>query len=404
MKNIKIIFITILSLQAFFSFSQQKAMGLVIPSDLEFRKLNTVQSNYIQDGQKVYDLTVSKYGDENAAFFDLRTLNGVTSVKDQGSCGSCWAFAAVATIESSHALINNENLDLSEQSFVNCVSSSKGCNGGWYDFAYNWLLENDAEVALEGQAPYQKVQNTCTLSEGKSNVKIANYKFISGNPSVQEIKNLLIRHGAMAVALDANTSQFLNYKGGVIKTMNTQPTHAVTLVGWDDNKEAWLIKNSWGKYWGIDGFAWVAYNSSGLTAFSWVDVTKNDANPEPEPEPNPEPNKDLIEIDFVHVLGSLQVHQELYVKVNDEEPKIFGMNKKGIKYHNRIFVPKGKHKFEIITKSIIKKDKKKSMIFGISRGQITVKENKSYKLVYKNRIQKTNVFKLTLEKDDIKID
>jgi hypothetical protein len=402
MKSIRIIFSTILALSTFFSNAQQKGTGLIFPSEKEFRKLNVVQSNYIQEGQKVYDLRAAVYGDANATSFDLRNNEGITSVKDQGSCGSCWAFAAIATIESSHALINNEKLDLSEQSFVDCVSNSSGCLGGWYDFAYDWLLQNDAEVVLEGQAPYKKKQNSCLLSEGKSNVKIANYKFLSGNPSTEEVKNLLTRHGAMAVALDANSSEFLNYTSGVIRSGNTIPTHAVTLIGWDDNKEAWLIKNSWSKNWGLDGYGWVGYNTSGLTAFSWVDVTKNDVAPEPKPKPNPD--KDLVEIDFVHALGSLQVHQELYVKVGDKEPKIFGMNKKGVKYHNRVFVPKGKHKFQIITSTIVKKDNKKSMIFGISQGKITVKEDKTYKIVYKKRIKKSNVFKITLEDDDIKVD
>tara|TARA_R110001592_G_scaffold57253_3_gene174016 strand:+ start:628 stop:1824 length:1197 start_codon:yes stop_codon:yes gene_type:complete len=398
MKNIKIVFIAMFSLCSFFSNAQQKSMGLVVPTDQEFRKLFKVQGAYIQDGQKVYDLTISKFGDENATSFDLRDFDGVTSVKDQGNCGSCWAFAAVATIESSHALINKEKLDLSEQSFVNCVDNSGGCSGGWYDFAYNWLLENDAEVSLEGETPYQKIQNTCTLSDGKSNVKISNYNFIEGNPSTEEVKNLLVRHGAMAVALDANTNDFLNYKSGVINTMNTKPTHAVTLIGWDDDKQAWLIKNSWGTYWGLDGYGWVGYNTTGLTGFSWVDVTKGDAAPEPKPE------KELVEIDFVHALGSLQVHQELYIQVGRNKAKIFGMNKKGVKYHNRIYVPKGKHNFLIITTTIIKKDNKKSMLFGVSKAKITVKDDKTYKLVYKDRIKKSNVFNLTLEEDDIKVD
>ncbi|SDR98697.1 Papain family cysteine protease [Polaribacter sp. KT25b] len=398
MKNLRIVFITMLSLYSFFANAQQKGTGLVVPTDQEFRKLFKVQSGYIQDGQKIYDLTLTKYGDENATSFDLRDYNGVTSVKDQGTCGSCWAFAAVATIESSHALINKEKLDLSEQSFVNCVNDSNGCSGGWYDFAFNWLLENDAEVALEGQTPYETVQKSCALSEGKSNVKLANYNFISGNPSTVEIKNLLVKHGAMSVALDANTFEFQNYNSGVIKTMNTFPTHAVTLIGWDDDKEAWLIKNSWGVNWGLNGYAWVGYNTSGLTAFSWADVTKNDFLPEPNND------TDLVEIDFVHALGSLQVHQELYVKIDDEDPKIFGMNKKGVKYHNRVFATKGKHKFEIITTSIIKKENKKSLIFGYSSANVNVKKNKTYKLVYKERLKESNIFKLTLEEDDIKVD
>jgi hypothetical protein len=83
--------------------------------------------------------------------------------------------------------------------------------------------------------------------------------------------------------------------------------------------------------------------------------------------------------------------------------KIFGMNKKGIKYHNKVYLSKGKHEFEIITKSIIQKDNKKSMIFGLSKGKINVKVDIAYKLVYKSRVNESNVFKLVLEADDIKV-
>ncbi|GGG45014.1 C1 family peptidase [Bizionia arctica] len=398
----KYLVFTIITLCSFFAKAQEnKGRGIQLPTDNEFKEIFKIQSNYVQGGQKIYNLTSSVYGDANAPTFDLRDINGLTSVKDQGSCGSCWAFSAVATIESSNLLINKKYLDLSEQSLVNCVADSQGCEGGWYDHAYSWLLLNNKDVALEDEIPYKNSDLSCSLYEGNSNVKIANYNFLIGNPSIEEIKNALVRHGALAVALYSNNTQFSNYKGGVIKALNSAPDHAVTIVGWDDTQEAWLIKNSWGTAWGINGFGWVGYNTTGITAFSWVDVTRNDVIEESELEPKSD--LDLVEIDFVHVLGSLQVHQELYVKIDDDLVKIFGMNKKEIKYHNKVYVSKGKHEFEIITKSIIKKDNKKSMIFGISLGKINVTEDVSYKLVYKSRVNESNVFKLSLEADDIKI-
>ena len=382
--------------------AQENGKGLIKPSSEKFNKLISLQTTYLQGGEKVYNLTNSSYADPNASSFSLSRINGLTSVKDQGSCGSCWAFTSMATIESSHKLRNNEIIDLSEQFLVNCAPSN-GCSGGFYDTVYSWLTFNNTNVVGEADMPYQNVQNTCALTED-TNVRLANWSTLGVSPSVDEIKKALSEHGALSVAIHAPSGMPSYQKNTVYRGYNNLVVnHAVNLVGWDDDKQAWRIKNSWGTAWADNGYGWLAYNSHSLGYVTWVDVARNDANTEPIDDDKKE-TEALFELDFVHVLGSLQDHQELYIKIDDEEPKIFGMNKKDIKYHNKVYVTKGKHKFEIITKSIIRKEDKKSMLFGYSKGKFNIKEDKAYKLVYKSRVKKSNVFKLALEKDDIKID
>ncbi len=404
MKNYKY---AIIALTLIFSISviaqEKKGTGLVIPSPKEMLKNLRFQSNYVQGGEKLYEKTIPTFGDADATVFDLRTLNGVTTAKDQGTCGSCWSFSAMTAIESSQLLTNKENTDLSEQSLLDCVINNGCAGGGWYHEVFNWFLTNQNEAITENQLPYKNQQIGCSIENGNSKVKVANWNLVGLYPSRDEIKNALVRHGALSAGIFCNYNEFYAYEGEtVLQGNNYEPGHAINIVGWDDNKQAWLIKNSWGTGWGDNGFAWIAYDSHGLSYVTWVDVVRND--PEPEPEPIiEEDEEDLVEIDFVHVLGSLQEHQELYVEINGQE-KRFGMNKKGVKYHNRVRVPKGKHEFVVITKSIIRKDNKKSMIFGVTKGTIKVNENKAYKLVYTERVKKSNVFKLSLAEDDIKLD
>lgn len=406
-------FITLITLVlAVFNSNGQddKSRGLIPPSPEEYKNNVTLQSNYIGQGQQIYLRTKTKFGDATAASFDLRDVNGVSGVRNQGGCGSCWAFATAAALESSNLLINQEEVDISEQHFVDCAPSG-GCQGGFYDNVFNWMLSYDIGSKTETEQPYEEMQNQCTPSSG-GGLKVANWSSLGYFGTVQLVKDAIVTHGAVATALFTRAPEFANHDGKtVIRGYQNAPIdHAVVIVGWDDSKQAWLIKNSWGEYWGDNGYGWVGYDSCGIGYFSWVDVVKNDSGPEPVPVPDEkeeemadEEEEEPIVIDFVDVLGDLQLHQELYVKIDDKEPIVFGMNKKNTKYHNRIALDKGQHEFEIITKSILSKDDKKSMIFGMTKGKLDATMDKAYKLVYVDRIKKSNVFRMELKADDIEV-
>lgn len=401
MKTKNIITISLLFLSVLFGNAQEYSRGLVLPDAEEMLELLRIQSQYVNGGEKVYNMTLKSYGDANASRFDLRDIGAVTPVKFQGNCGSCWAFSAHAAIESNHLLRNKETTDLSEQTLVNCVEQSN-CQGGWYHYAFEMLRQNQDEVATERQAPYQGVEMSCNTTDGNSEVMVTNWNMLGMYASKEQIKEALVTHGALSAALFSKYAGFMNFSGDEpLRGMNYQPDHAIAIVGWDDDKQAWLIKNSWGENWGNNGYGWIGYDSHSLSYVTWVDVATKDR--QPEPKPVPVEDEELFELDFVHVLGSLQDHQELYIEINGQQ-KVFGMNEKQVKYHNKVYVPEGEHEFMIVTKSIIRKDDKKSMIFGITKGKIDVTKDRSYKLVYTERIKESNVFKLALAKDDIKID
>lgn len=400
MKNIIVLIIlstTILSIKA-----QQHGEGLVIPGNEEIMAKVKKQNNFLRGGEKYYNKTKSIHGDVNAKKFDLREINAVSPVQDQGiSCGSCWSFSALAAIESNHAIYNKEVLNLSEQQILNC-SDQGSCGGGWYFTVFQWLIDTNKTLSSESELPYREMVEECKVANNSnSQVRVANCLLLSKNTSRHEIKQALVTHGALSAGI-ATGDAFHIYKSGVLTGYNDKPvSHAIAIVGWDDDLEAWLIKNSWGTKWGMDGFAWIDYNSYNLSYVSWVDVTKQDN----EREIAIEIEENLFAIDFVDVLGSKQEYQELYVVIDNQDPQVFGMNEQEKKYHNKIYLNKGNHTYEIITKSIINNNNKKALIFGVAKGELNVTSDKAYKLVYDKRIEEeTNIFSVLLLKDNIKID
>lgn len=408
MRKVIIVIVMFLALTNVFAQNEDKGKGLIPPTTQEYKENINLQSNYIGQGQQIYLKTLTEFGDASASSFDLRKINGSTSVKNQGSCGSCWAFAALSSLESNNLLVNKEEKDLSEQQIVNCAPSSVtgGCYGGFYDDVFNWMMTYDTSIQDENENPYQGIEKRCSLNN-VNGIKVANWSSLGYFPDTEKVKEAIVKHGAIAAALFTNSPEFMSYDGkSVLRGYeNADIDHAISVIGWDDRKQAWLIKNSWGEYWGDDGYGWVGYDAYGIGYFTWVDVVKNDSNPDPVPIPDNDEKEDeeLVTLDFVDVLGNLQLYQELYVKIDDNEPIVFGMNKKETKYHNKVSLNKGTHKFVIISKSIITKNEKKSMIFGVTKGELNVEKNEAYKLVYEERIKKSNVFKMKLKPDDISI-
>jgi cathepsin L len=195
--------------------------------------------------------------------FDWRTLGKVTPVRNQGGCGSCWAFATLGAWESNNLIRNGLNADASEQHIVNARTYGT-CSGGWW--AFDFLRQPSGNgTATEAAVPYTATNGTFDSAVPTPNKAVTwGYVSTSTIPSVAEIKAAVCKYGALAVAVRV-TSAFQHYTGGVFNERDGgNVNHGVTLIGWDDNKQAWLIKNSWGTGWGEDGYMWINYNSNSI--------------------------------------------------------------------------------------------------------------------------------------------
>lgn len=206
-------------------------------------------------GNKVLDLS-NVVADKTV---DWREKGIVTSVKDQGQCGSCWAFSAIGNIESQYAKNTGKALDFSEQELVDCdTKEDQGCNGGLMDFAFTYFETHGVELASDYK--YTARQGKCKYDESKTVTKVKSYNDIG--QSTEEIKKALTSEGPIAIAVDASDFQF--YSGGVLECTGTpQLNHGVLLVGYNtgkDGKEYYIVKNSWGTGWGNDGYIYVRAN------------------------------------------------------------------------------------------------------------------------------------------------
>jgi cathepsin L len=204
--------------------------------------------------------------------------DSLAPIRNQGSCGSCWAFAAVSTIETSNALINGGQSDLAEQHALSC-SNAGSCSGGWYTTVYDWLGGGKDGLQTEQSLPYAGRDNKCSTS-GATPYDIDTWGWVDPidiQPTVDDIKASMCKYGAITVAVAA-TPAFIAYGGGVFNERSkTQINHAVTLVGWDDSKSAWLLRNSWGTNWGEDGYMWIDYKSNSVGAYAAWTMVEEDA-------------------------------------------------------------------------------------------------------------------------------
>jgi hypothetical protein len=182
-----------------------------------------------------------------------------TSVKNQGSCGSCWAFAAVGLMEGMILKGDGVEVDLSEQYVVSCNPYDWGCTGGLWP---NDMLV-DPGCAMESCFPYVASDVPCSES-CPTPYQIQSWGFVTEDwvvPPVEDIKQAIYIYGAVQVGVYADR-WFQLYTGGVFtkcKKVVNYTNHAVILCGWDDSKGAWLMKNSWGTGWGENGYMWISY-------------------------------------------------------------------------------------------------------------------------------------------------
>ena len=209
-------------------------------------------------------------GDTAAGALDWRNKDDqdwVTPVRSQGSCGSCWAFSAIGVIE---AMINIElgdpakDIDLSEQHFVSSCCDAGNCGGGWPDEAFKYARDKGAPV--ESCFPYAGRGSSCTpCTDWEANAwKITDITYVDS--TTDAFKWALEEYGPLAVVLSAPDDWFY-YAGGVYKPVWESEdgvgwaNHAVVLVGYNDDGGYWIVKNSWGKGWGDNGYAKVSYGN-----------------------------------------------------------------------------------------------------------------------------------------------
>jgi cathepsin L len=214
----------------------------------------------------------------NKEAFDWRTLGKVTPIRDQDGCGSCWDFGAMGAYEGNYLIRNNLATDTSEQHVLNC-SGAGSCGGGWHAGVFDWMISNGN--GNETADPYTANDKPCKAGVTTPYRAVAwGYVDPSGGiPTVAQTKAALCRYGPLTVAVYA-TPLFQAYAGGVFNEMDTSHgiNHDITLIGWDDSKGAWLIKNSWGPYWGETGgygtergYMWIAHNSNNIGyGAAWV--------------------------------------------------------------------------------------------------------------------------------------
>ncbi|GAM20555.1 hypothetical protein SAMD00019534_037300 [Acytostelium subglobosum LB1] len=175
-----------------------------------------------------------------------------TPVRNQGQCGDCYLFAAVANIEARAVIYKGANKDtfnLAEQDALNCISN--GCNGGWPTSVYTTFAKNG--IAYESTYPYTETQSTCTNDLSVARWKWAGYSENTGTTKAAFINAL--KTGPFAAALYVDDA-FQNYKSGVFSCPQayTSINHAITVTGYDAAGDYWIIKNSWDTWWGESGY------------------------------------------------------------------------------------------------------------------------------------------------------
>ena len=186
-----------------------------------------------------------------------KNIVAVTPIKNQEQCGSCWSFSAIGATEGAWAISGNELTSFSEQQLVDCSSSfgNNGCNGGEMDDAFQYIIKNG--ICTENSYPYQGMDGQC--NSGCSSVGKLN-----GFHDIPDENHIYteIQSGPVSVAIEADQPAFQFYSGGVLDNIEcgTNLDHGVLVVGYGslNNQPYWIVKNSWGQTWGMDGYILIA--------------------------------------------------------------------------------------------------------------------------------------------------
>ncbi|EAR89598.3 papain family cysteine protease (macronuclear) [Tetrahymena thermophila SB210] len=188
-----------------------------------------------------------------APSIDWRQKNAVTPVKNQGQCGSCWAFSTVGGLEGAYAIATGNLTSFSEQQIVDCSKANAGCNGGDLPPAYKYVVQNGIET--EADYPYKGVNQKCAYDASK--VVFKPKSFVQVTPNSPDQLAIALNKEPVPICIEADQKAFQFYTSGIISSgCGTNLDHCVLAVGYD--ADSWIVKNSWGASWGENGYVRIA--------------------------------------------------------------------------------------------------------------------------------------------------
>ncbi|XP_007942188.1 cathepsin O [Orycteropus afer afer] len=192
--------------------------------------------------------------------FDWRDKHVVTQVKNQQMCGACWAFSVVGAVESAYAIKGNPLEDLSVQQVIDCSYNNYGCHGGSTLSALDWLNKMQVKLVRDSEYPFKAQNGLCQyFSASHSGFSVKGYSAYDYSDQEDEMAKALLAFGPLIVIVDAVSWQ--DYLGGIIQhhCSSGEANHAVLITGFDKTGSTpyWIVRNSWGSSWGVDGYAYV---------------------------------------------------------------------------------------------------------------------------------------------------
>lgn len=235
-----------------------------------FKANETIQSMAAEKAKGIKFRPKIMYGSFNSTkrdfptSFDWREHGAVTKVKDQKTCGSCYAMGAIGSIESQYFIKHKKLIELSTQEIVDCGGNHTtfGCSGGISFRVYDYVKENHISTATD--YPYKGKVGECRPVENKIKIHLKGYGFVFADQDSDNLAEAVSKFGPIFASINSDHESFMRYSGGIYynEECTDQINHAVLIVGYgsDDGKDYWLVKNSFGEAWGESGYVKMSRN------------------------------------------------------------------------------------------------------------------------------------------------